>query len=152
MSDISTVTTSSSVSPISRPSRRSMSATPPGSSRLSVSPCSSRSTIAWWSMRRRFSEPVVPADAPCDSFRNRSSTASATAAGVVCCDAAIALIGRPSATIFRSASSPSLSPPSVLTGRTSASTIVGSSTEPPVATSRTARASWSPSAIRSLSR
>ena len=71
MSDMSTVTTSSSVSPISRPSWRSISATPPGSSRLSVSPCSSRSTIAWCSMRRRLSDPVAPVDAPCESLRNK---------------------------------------------------------------------------------
>ena len=36
------------------------------------------------------------------------------------------------------------------TGLSSADTITGSSIEPPVATSRIARASWSPSAIRSF--
>ena len=42
-----------------RPSRRSFSARPPGSRRLSVSPCSSRSTMAWCSMRSRRSAPAV---------------------------------------------------------------------------------------------
>ena len=82
---MSTVTTSSSVSPMARPSLRTFSARPPGSSRLSFSPCSSRSTIAVCSMRRRFSAPAVPVLAPSDSLRNRFSTESATAAAVVPC-------------------------------------------------------------------
>ena len=99
-----------------RPSLRSFSARPPGRSRLSVSPCSSRSTIAWCSMRSRRSEPPAPALAPCASFRNRCSTASAIAAGVVLRGAAIALIGRPSATFCRSPSSSAVSSPRPVTG------------------------------------
>ena len=76
MSDISTVTTTDSVSPMRRPSRRSFSASPPGSSRLRVSPCSSRSTIAWCSIRSRCSAPSAPLEASCASWRNRCSTSS----------------------------------------------------------------------------
>ena len=47
------MTSSSSVSPMLPPSRRTFSARPVGSSRLSVSPCSSRSTIAWCRLRSR---------------------------------------------------------------------------------------------------
>ncbi len=49
MSDISTVTVSSSVSPGRRPCSRIWAATPPGRKRLRDSPCSFRSTIARWS-------------------------------------------------------------------------------------------------------
>ena len=97
MSDISTVTSSSSDSPIFRPSLRSFSARPPGRRRESVSPCSSRSTIAWWSIRRRRSALSSPVDAPLASTRNRCSTWSLTASGVVLLATAMALIGRPSA-------------------------------------------------------
>ena len=96
MSDMITVTTSSSVSPMLRPSRRTFSARPVGRRRLSVSPCSSRSTIAWCSDRSRLSAPASPLLASRDSARKRLSTFSAIAAGVVCCAAAMALIGRPS--------------------------------------------------------
>ena len=84
---MSTVTSSSSVSPIARPSLRIFSANPPGSSRLNRSPCSSRSTIAVCSIRRRLSAPAVPVLAPADSLRNSSSTESAIAAAVVPRDA-----------------------------------------------------------------
>jgi len=67
-------------------------------------------------------------------------------------EAAIAFTGRPSATWRSSDSSASLRAPSTRTGDTSAWTISGSSIEPPVATSRMARASRFPSATRSLSR
>ena len=66
--------------------------------------------------------------------------------------AAIALIVRPSAISPSSSSSAALSPPGATTGRTSASTIAGSSAVPPVATALIASASWVPSATRSLSR
>ena len=111
MSDMITVTSSSSVSPMLRPSSRTFSARPVGSSRLSVSPCSSRSTIAWCSERSRFSAPASPVLASRESVRNSLSTFSAIAAGVVCCAAAIALIGRPSATCCSSCSSSAVSPP-----------------------------------------
>ena len=60
-------------------------------------------------MRSRRSDPAAPALAPCDSLRNSASTASFTAAGVVPCDAAMALIGLPSATSRSSSSSSSVS-------------------------------------------
>ena len=125
-----------------RPSSRSFSARPPGSSRLSVSPCSSRSTIAWCSSRSRRSAPSVPG---ARVLRRASRNSSLDRVGDRlgrgrAARAAIALIGRPSATSLQElllvASSSS---PSSATGRTSASTIFGSSSEPPVATSRTAR-------------
>ena len=52
-------------------------------------------------MRSRFSAPVVPVLAPSDSFKKSFSTESATSAAVVLRDAAIALIGRPSATLVQ---------------------------------------------------
>ena len=153
MSDISTVTSSSSDSPILRPSLRSFSARPPGSRRDSVSPCSSRSTIAWCSIRRRRSALSSPVDAPLASTRKRCSTWSLTASGVVFLATAMALIGRPSAMKVSSSWSEALRSSSPgCTGRTSASTITGSSSVPPVATARMASASWSPSARRSFSR
>ena len=85
MSDMITVTSSSSVSPMLPPSSRTFSASPVGSSRLSVSPCSSRSTIAWCRLRSRFSAPASPVLASRESARNSLSTFSAIAAGVVCC-------------------------------------------------------------------
>ena len=80
---MSTVTVSSSVSPMRRPCVRRDSASPVGSRRDSVSPCSSRSTMAWCSSRRRRSDPAAPADAPSAILRNRSSTSRATNSGVV---------------------------------------------------------------------
>ena len=103
MSPIRTVTSSSSVSPMARPSLRTFSASPPGSNRLSRSPCSSRSTIAWYAAcAAACSAPAVPVLAPSDSLRKSCSTASATAAAVVPRDTAIALMGLPSATSRRS--------------------------------------------------
>ena len=134
------------------PSSRSFSARPPGSSRESVSPCSSRSTIIWWSIRRRRSALSSPVDAPFASSRNRCSTASETASGVVWRATAMALIGLPSAMKVSSSWSASLRSSPACTGRTSASTITGSSRVPPVATARMASMSWSPSASRSFSR
>ena len=89
---------------------------PPGSRRLRVSPCSSRSTMAWCSMRSRRSEPAVPAVAASEILRKSCSTSALTAAGVVAFATAIALIGRPSATIWSSSSSAGVSPPSPVTG------------------------------------
>ncbi len=60
MSDMSTLTTTASVSPMPRPWRTRRSATPPGSNRLRVSPCSSRLTMASCSMRSRRKR-VLPA-------------------------------------------------------------------------------------------
>ena len=77
MSDMRTVTVSRSVSPARLPSRRSFSARPPGSSRLSVSPCSSRSMMAMCSMRNRRSELAVPALACWASLRKSFSTEAA---------------------------------------------------------------------------
>ena len=62
------------------------------------------------------SAPLVPVDAPSDSLRNSSSTDVATAAAVVPRDAAMALIGRPSATSWSSSSSAAVSPLSSVTG------------------------------------
>ena len=111
---MSTVTTSSSVSPMLRPSLRTFSARPPGRSRLSVSPCSSRSTIAWCRMpqppERARRSPVARAlrqleeellDRVGDRGRRRAAARRA-----------IALIGRPSATWCSSSSSAAVSPPS----------------------------------------
>lgn len=96
--------------------------------------------------------PAIPALACSASFMNSFSTSSEMAAGVVLHTEAITLMGLPSATMRSSSSSlGSRSPVSVI-GVTIASTILGSSIEPPPATSRMARASWSPSATRSLSR
>ena len=97
MSDIRTVTSSSSDSPMCLPSRRSFSARPPGSSRERVSPCSSRSTIIWCSIRRRRRALSSPVEAPLASTRKRCSTSSDTASAVVCRVTAMALIGLPSA-------------------------------------------------------
>ena len=117
MSDISTVTVEP-LGPVDRmPGRRgSFSARPPGSRRDSVSPCSSRSTIAWCSSRSRRSALSLPALAPLASLRNSCSTASFTASGVVWRLAAMALIGRPSATCSSSSSSCSERSPSARTG------------------------------------
>ena len=84
--------------------------------------------------------------------RNSASMASLTASGVVRRAAAIALTGLPSATCWSRSSSSGVSAPSARTGDTSACTICGSSIEPPVATSRMARARRSPSDTRSFSR
>ena len=64
----------------------------------------------------------------------------------------MAFIGRPSATNWRSSSSAGDTSPTDVPGLTSAWTIDGSRSDPPMATSRMARASWSPSASRSSSR
>src|SRR6266699_936523 len=56
---------------------------PPGSRRLSISPCSSRSTIAWCS-RRRLRRPATPPPvACCASVRQSCSTDAATSAPAV---------------------------------------------------------------------
>ena len=65
---------------------------------------------------------------------------------------AMALIGLPSATMLERASSAGVSPPWVVTGRSNASTMEGSSAVPPVATARMASTSWLPSAMWSLRR
>jgi len=67
--------------------------------------------------------------------------ASLTASGVAPSVVAIAFTGRPSATWRSRLSCSSLSAPSARAGETSAWTISGSSIEPPLATSRIARAS-----------
>ena len=64
----------------------------------------------------------------------------------------MALMGLPAAIIDSRLSSWGDSSFEPCTGRTSAPTMAGSSIEPPVATSRMARASWSPSAMRSFNR
>ena len=117
MSLISTVTSTTSVFPMSRPSRRSFSASPPGSRRDRDSPCSSRSTMHWWSSRSRRRAPSVPAETPWASLTNSASTWVSTASGVVRWAAAMALMGLPSATQFNSVSSESVRPPWVVTGR-----------------------------------
>ncbi len=61
-------------------------------------------------------------------------------------------MGLPSATMPSSSSSAGVRPPGAVTGRTSASTMAGSSTVPPVATARIAPTSWLPSATWSFSR
>ena len=96
------------------------------------------------SRRSAVSEPVLTPEA---SFLKRRSIDSATAAGVVRVTTAMALIGLPSATIVSSDSSSSVNSPFEVIGFINAFTIAGSSIEPPVATSRMARASWSPSAM-----
>ena len=68
MSLMMTVTLSRSVSPMRRPSLRSFSAIPPGKRRESVSPCSSRSTMARWRLRSRSSAPWWPALTSAASF------------------------------------------------------------------------------------
>src|SRR5438067_1256279 len=83
MSDINTVTIRVSVSPIRRPSRRNFSAIPVGSNRLRLSPCSSRSTIAWCSSLRRRKAPAAPPVAAWANLRNNRCSASSTSAGVV---------------------------------------------------------------------
>ena len=116
MSLISTVTMTRSVSPISRCSWRSLSASPPGSSRDSVSPCSSRSTMAWCSRRRRCSAPELPADTPSASLTKTASTSASMASGAVRRATAMALIGLPSATMLSSSSSARVRPPGETTG------------------------------------
>ena len=111
MSLMSTVTVTRSVSPMCRPSRRSFSASPPGSRRDSVSPCSSRSTIALCSRRSRCSAPSVPAETPSASFTKTASTSASTASGGRPLATAMALIGLPSATMPSSSSSAGDSPP-----------------------------------------
>ena len=152
MSLISTVTTTRSVSPMCRPSRRSFSARPPGSKRERVSPCSSRSTMAWWSRRSRCSAPWVPAETPSASLTKTASTSASMASAGSWRATAMALIGLPSATMLRSSSSAGVRPPFVVTGRTRASTMAGSRAVPPVATARMASTSWSPSAMWSFRR
>src|ERR1700683_460015 len=105
MSLIRTVTSTRSVSPMPRCSWRSLAARPLGSSRERVSPCSSRSTMAWWSIRRRRSAPWLPADTLWDSLTKTASTSSAIASGGTRRPAAIALIVFPSALSPISASS-----------------------------------------------
>src|SRR5207302_87870 len=113
---------------------------PPGSIRLSISPCSSRSTMAWCRRRRLRRPASPPPDAWLASLRKRCSIDAATSAPVVSRLIAIALIGVPSATQASSCSSAGDRSES-RRGRTSASTIFGSSSEPPVVTARTALAS-----------
>ena len=119
----------------------------------SVSPCSSRSTIAFCSSRSRRSALSWPALASLASFRKSASIASFTASAVVSGDDGDRLhraaLGDPLQQLVLFASSSS---PSSRAGDTSACTIAGSSMLPPVATSRTARTSWSPSPTRSFSR
>ena len=81
MSLMTTVTSTRSVSPMRRPSKRSFSASPPGRRRESVSPCSSRSTMAWCRRRRRWSAPWLPALTPWASFKKTASTSASTAWG-----------------------------------------------------------------------
>jgi hypothetical protein len=86
-----------------------------------------------------------PVDAPvlaCWAMVRKSfSTSADAAASVVRRATAIALIGRPSATSFSSSSSRASSSPLFDNGRVSRLTMVGSMTDPPEATSNTARAS-----------
>ncbi|MGD0928713.1 MAG: hypothetical protein ABR926_26380 [Streptosporangiaceae bacterium] len=152
MSLISTVTTTLSVSPMRCRPPRSFSASPPGSSRDSVSPCSSRSTMAWCSSLSRFSAAGSPDATPAASLTKTASTSALIASGGTRLATAIALIGLPSAIMPSSSSSAGASLPGEVTGRTSASTIAGSSAVPPVAIARMASASWLPSATRSFSR
>ncbi len=152
MSLIRTVTTTRSVSPMSGRSVLSLAARPLGSSRDSVSPCSSRSTMAWCKARSRCSALSLPADTPWASVTNTASTSAATACGGTCRIAAMALMVRPAAIRPSSSSSAGVRPPPGTTGATSASTMAGSRAVPPVATVRMASTSWLPSATRSLSR
>jgi len=108
--------------------------------------------MAWLQEPKAAQRAGSPVLASSDNVMKSCSTACAIAAGVVCSATAIALIGRPSATYLRRRSCSALSPPVLETGETIASTMVGSSTDPPAATSRTVRASWLPSAIRSFNR
>ena len=103
-------------------------------------------------MRSRRRALWLPAETPSASLTKTASTSASAAAGGTPRAAAIALIGLPSATMDRSSSSSGDSPPAGTTGRTSASTIDGSSAVPPVATARIASASWFPSATWSFSR
>jgi hypothetical protein len=64
----------------------------------------------------------------------------------------MAFMGFPSATSASRDSSASLSSPLEVTGRTSASTMAGSSAVPPVATALIASTSWLPSAMWSFSK
>ena len=108
MSDMSTLTTIWTVSPGLHPCSLSISATPPGNNRLNVSPCSSRFTMASYRLRKRRSEFCPPLLASSAMRMNSFSTASAAADGVVRWAAAMALIGRPSATSLSSSSSAGL--------------------------------------------
>ncbi len=95
MSDMTTVTSISSVSPMLLPSLRILSANPVGRSRESCSPCSSLTAIARCNVLRRLIAALLPADTPSarrtQSFSMRRSISSA----VVCMVTAIAFMGVP---------------------------------------------------------
>ena len=121
-------------------------------SRESVSPCSSRSTMAWCKRRSDLpARPWLPALTPCASFKNGLDL------GIDCLGWELALCGDGLYGLAfgherKQGLLGLLEIAARVTGRTRASTMAGSRAVPPVATARMASTSWLPSAMWSFSR